>query len=71
MATPAQLREWRERLQDARFSGARVVQDSNGERVEYKSDSEMARALAAIDSEIAQLQQRRLSIVRFQTSKGI
>lgn len=71
MASAAQLREWRERLQDARFSGTRAVQDSNGERVEYKSGSEMARALAAIDSEIAQLQQRRLSIVRFQTSKGL
>lgn len=71
MATAAQLRDWRERLQDARYSGTRAVQDSNGERIEYKSDAEMARALAAIDSEIANLQQRRLSIVRFQTSKGL
>jgi len=31
----------------------------------------MARALAAIDAEITRLQQRRLSIVRAQTSKGL
>lgn len=71
MASAAQLTEWRDRLQGARFSGTREVQESNGERIEYKSDAEMARALAAIDSEIAQLQQRRLSLVRFQTSKGL
>ena len=71
MASALQLREWRDRLQSARFSGTRAVEDSNGERVEYKSDAEMARALAAIDSEIAQLQRRRLSIIRLQTSKGI
>ncbi|MAN56784.1 MAG: phage head-tail joining protein [Paracoccus sp. (in: a-proteobacteria)] len=71
MASPAQLTEWRDRLQSARFSGTRAVQDANGDRIEYKSDSEMARALAAIDAEITRLQQRRLSIVRAQTSKGL
>lgn len=71
MASAAQLTEWRDRLQEARFSGERAVHDANGDRVEFKSDSEMARALAAIDAEIANLQRRRLSIVRFQTSKGL
>lgn len=71
MATFAQLSEWRDRLMSARFTGTRAVQDSNGDRVEYKSDAEMARALASIDAEIANLQRRRLSIVRAQTSKGL
>ncbi|MFN4153650.1 MAG: phage head-tail joining protein [Paracoccaceae bacterium] len=71
MASVSQLTEWRDRLQSARYSGTRAVQDATGERIEYKSDSEMARALAAIDAEISQLQKRRLSIIRFQTSKGL
>lgn len=65
------LRRYRESLQEARFNGTRAVQDSNGQRLEYKSDAEMARALAAIDSEIAALQQRRTSIIKMQTSKGL
>jgi hypothetical protein len=71
MANAVQLAEWRDRLQEARYSGTRAAQDANGERIEYKSDSEMARAIAAIDSEIANLQQRRLTTIRFQTSKGL
>ena len=71
MTTVSQLREWRDRLQESRFSGARAVQDSNGEKIEYKSDAEMARALASIDSEIARLQNSRASIIRFQSSKGL
>lgn len=71
MVSAAQLTEWRDRLQSARYSGTRAVQDANGERIEYKSDSEMARALASIDAEISTLQQRRPQQVRFQTSKGI
>ncbi|MTH36540.1 hypothetical protein GL279_18295 [Paracoccus limosus] len=71
MADATTLHQWRDRLQSARFTGERAVQDANGARVEYKSDSEMARALAAIDSELARLHQRRLSIIRLQTSKGL
>ena len=65
------LRDYREKLQDARFSGIRTIRDANGEEVTYRSQSEMERAIAAIDAEIFQLQQKRLHIVRFQTSKGL
>lgn len=71
MATLAQLQEWRDRLKDARFNGLRSVQDSNGERVEYKSDSELARALAAVESEIAGASRPRQSIIYPNTSKGV
>lgn len=71
MADLTRLRRYREDLQDARYSGTRAVQDSNGERIEFKSDAEMARALASIDSEIAALQRRRSSIIYMQTSKGL
>ena len=70
MATPMQLTEWRERLQEARYSGTRRARDSSGEEIEYKSDSEMAKAIAAIDSELTPIQQRHAT-VRFQTSKGL
>lgn len=65
------LRAHRERLQDARFSGVRSTRDQNGEEVVYRSQVEIERAIAAIDSEIAQLQRGRLSLIRMQTSKGI
>lgn len=71
MATLAQLQEWRDRLQDARYSGVRRVRDSNGEEVEYRSDSELARALAAVDAEIAGASRPRQSIIYPLTSKGV
>ncbi|MFE3838753.1 phage head-tail joining protein [Pseudogemmobacter sonorensis] len=54
-----------------RFSGVRTVRDQNGEEVTYRSQSEIERAIAAIDSEIATLQRGRLSLIRVQSSKGL
>jgi hypothetical protein len=71
VATLAQLQDWRERLKDARYSGVRSVRDSNGETVEYKSDAEIARALAAVESEIAGASRPRQSIIYPTTSKGV
>lgn len=71
MATLAQLIEWRTRLQESRYGGLREVRDSNGESVSYKSDSEMARALAAIDAEIESMHRRPASRILTQTTKGI
>lgn len=71
MATLTELNTWRDRLQDARFSGVREVQDSNGEKVTYRSDSELSRALAALDSEISAASNRPANTIQFQTSKGV
>lgn len=71
MASVEQLRIFRDRLQEARYSGLREVRDSTGETVQYKSDSEMARALAAIDLEIAGLQRTVARLSYPQTSKGV
>ncbi|WP_333683077.1 phage head-tail joining protein [Pontibaca methylaminivorans] len=71
MTTVTRLREFREQLQDARFSGVRTIRDQNGEEVTYRSQSEIERAIAAIDSEIATLQRGRSALIRMQTSKGI
>jgi hypothetical protein len=61
MATQAELIAWREELVKARASGlARVVIRSpqSHEEIEYRSDSEMAAALASIDRQIAELEGR-------------
>lgn len=68
----ADLQALRAALVAARANGLREVRDSTGESVTYKSDREMATALAAIDSEIAAIQRGpRASVIRCTTSKGI
>lgn len=71
MATVAQLQAFRTRLQESRYSGLREVRDASGESVQYKSDSEMARALAALDAEIAGLTRTVGRLSYPQTSKGL
>jgi hypothetical protein len=71
MTSVTKLAEYRAQLQDARFSGVRSFTDQNGENVTYRSQAEIERAVAAIDSEIAQLQRGRLALIRLQTSKGL
>ena len=65
------LQEYRDQLQDARFSGVQSITDQNGERLVYRSQAEIERAIAALDSEIAQLQRGRMALIRLQTSKGV
>lgn len=48
----AELEQLRDNLVRARAKGIRVVQ-MNGERVEYKSDAEMAAAINGLDAQIA------------------
>lgn len=70
MATLSELQAFRSRLQESRYSGIREVRDANGESVAYKSDGEMARALAALEAEIAGLQRTVARLSYPQTSKG-
>ena len=71
MASVTELTNMRAGLFAARMGGARAVQDSNGERVEYKSDAEMAMALAALDAEIAKASGAAAPrVLHFTTSKG-
>lgn len=51
MATLTQLRRQLDDLKAARATGARAI-EFQGRRVEYKSDSEMAAAIAALEAEI-------------------
>jgi len=73
MAAPSlsDLQTYRARLIDALGSGAREVVDQNGERVAYRGVSELQRAIAIVDSMIAQIQSSgATNVIRFKTSKG-
>lgn len=71
MATVAELTKMRADLLAARAGGVRRFRDQNGEEVEYRSDSEMARALAALDAEIAAKSARPANTIHFKMSKGL
>ena len=70
MATLSKLLEYRESLEDARYSGTQRVRDSNGEEVEFRGERELARALAAVNRQIAAYDGTARTI-KFQTSKGL
>lgn len=70
--TLTELQAARDALVRARAQGARRFRDQNGEEVEYKSDGEMAKALAALDRQIAEAAGRRAPhTIRFHASKGL
>lgn len=71
MASLSEMTQWRERLARARYSGHRTVQDAGGRRVEYKTDAEMASALAALDNQIAELSGAPVRVLRVHSSKGL
>ncbi|MGJ8545549.1 MAG: phage head-tail joining protein [Sulfitobacter sp.] len=67
-----QLTQARDALLKARAGGVRRFRDQNGEEVEYKSDAQMAAALASLDRHIAELAGRRTpTTLNFRTSKGL
>lgn len=71
MTALSELLDYRSKLMSARFSGVREFRDSNGETVSYRSQAEIERAIAALDSEISKMQGGRNQFIRFQTSKGL
>lgn len=68
-ADPATLQEMRDALLAARASGVQSV-TFDGHRTEYKSDGEMAAAIADLERRIA-LASRRPGAVSFSSSKGM
>jgi hypothetical protein len=66
-----QLTKARDGLVEARAGGIRRVRDQNGEEVEYKSDAQMAAALAALDRLIAAASGQAMPhTIHFRTTKG-
>lgn len=65
------LRGKRDALVSLRASGVLSFRDQNGEEVVYKSDRQMAEAMATLDREIADLSGRSAPTkLTFVTSKG-
>ena len=64
------LTSMRDELVRARASGTKTVQYSDGRRVEYKTDAEMASAIADLEARIRRASNPSHGVVRFKTSKG-
>jgi hypothetical protein len=65
------LTAWRDSLIESRLGGVREVRDQNGETVVYKSDSEMASAIAFAEKRIAEFNRAMPKTINFLCSKGI
>lgn len=70
----ADLQAKLEKLRDARASGTRRIRESMGgseREVEYRSDAELAAAIADLEKRIAAGLGGDARTIRFQTSKGL
>lgn len=66
-----ELTSMRDALIRARMGGVREVKDQNGETLVYKSDAEMAAALASAERQIAAFSRAAPTTIRFKASKGL
>ena len=71
VVSPYTLTAWRDSLIESRLNGIREVVDQNGEKLVYKSDAEMANAIAYAEKRIAELNQALPKTINFICSKGI
>ncbi|CAA2104952.1 hypothetical protein MBUL_02952 [Methylobacterium bullatum] len=67
----SRLRELRDDLIRARTNPVREFEDSNGERVVYRSDAELAQAIIQVNREIQTLERPSPTAIMFRTSKGL
>jgi hypothetical protein len=66
------LTKARDALKLARLNGLREVRDESGVTLQYRSDAEMAAALAAVERDIAALTGHTMpKTIVFRTSKGL
>lgn len=68
--TAAELEAMRDELVRARARGTRVVM-TDGRRVEYATDSEMAAALADIETRLRRARHGPVRTILFTSSKGV
>jgi hypothetical protein len=61
---------WRDRLIESRLSGTRRCRDADGSEIEYRSDQELSRAIAAADAMITAASPP-IKTVKFTTTKGL
>jgi hypothetical protein len=66
------LATMRDNLNKARASGVLTVRDSDGSEITYKTDAQMATAVAAINAQIADAgRSQPVKSVTFKSSKGL
>lgn len=70
MTALADLQSLRDKLLTARASGISLLHNGD-QRVAYKTDAEMAAAIADLDRRISAMQADRVSTVLFSSSKGL
>lgn len=70
MATLAELQAFKTALEAARYSGNRRVRTGSTE-IEYRSEAEMAAALADLDRRIAAASGTTIRQIRIASSKGL
>jgi len=70
LALPA-LEAQRDALIKARSNGLRSVREPSGEEVQFRSDAELAAALASVERRIAEFGRSLPSTITFATSKGL
>lgn len=69
--TLRELKQWRDSLIELRLKGIREIEDQNGERIVYKSDSEMAAAIRAVEQQIVSFAHRIPHTIILKSSKGL
>jgi hypothetical protein len=70
MTTIANLQVLRDKLINARASGISLIHDDT-KRIAYKTDAEMAAAIADLDRRIASMQSGGITTVQIFSSKGL
>lgn len=74
METLAELQAQLSKLRNARATGAARVEFVSGETrrvVEYKSDADLAAAIADVERRLAALSRQPVTTIRFSYSKGV
>lgn len=71
MADLATLVQQLDTLRAARAKGIQTLTLGNGESVTYKTDAQMAEAIADLEQQIAAQTGRQIRMVRFACGKGV
>jgi hypothetical protein len=71
LASLSELEARLETLRAARASGTSEVQTSDGRRVQYKTDEQMAAAIADLERQVASMQSTPVTSILVASSKGL
>ena len=71
MPTVAELEAWAATLRTARYGGVLTVRTADGRTVTYKSDAELAAALADVERQMAGATTGTINTILVGSSKGL